>query len=122
MLDGPELIRLQRLVRRVPVPPSVVAYAGGLARATRPEDEAAPELTRRYVSWGAGPRASQYLVLGAKARAAMKGHGVPTIDDVRHIATAVLRHRVVTNFQAEADGRPAESVVDELIDMSRKWT
>ena len=122
VLRAEELLDLQALVRRVPVPPSVVAYAVRLARATRPEDEAAPELTRRYVSWGAGPRASQYLVLGAKARAAMKGHGVPTFDDVRHIATAVLRHRVVTNFQAEADGRPAESVVDELFDMSRKWT
>ena len=122
VLHAEELLDLQALVRRVPVPPSVVAYAVRLARATRPEDEAAPELTRRYVSWGAGPRASQYLVLGAKARAAMKGHGVPTFDDVRHVALAVLRHRVVTNFQAEADGRPAESVVDELIAMSRKWT
>src|SRR5690606_9377013 len=103
VLGAAELIELQGLVRRVPAPPSLVAYAVRLARATRPEDEAAPELVRRYVSWGAGPRASQYLVLGAKARAAMAGRAMPTYEDVRAVAPLVLRHRVVTNFQAEAD-------------------
>ncbi len=122
VLGGAELLELQRLVRRVPAPPSLVAYAVRLARATRPDDEDAPEMTRRYVSGGAGPRASQNLVLGAKARAAMSGRAAPNFDDVRAIAPAVLRHRIVTNFQAEADGRSAGDLVEELIQLSRKWT
>jgi MoxR-like ATPase len=122
VLDADELLRLQKLVRRVPAPPSLVSLAVRMARSTRPDDEESPEVTRRYVSWGAGPRASQYLVLGAKARAAMSGRGVPNFDDVRAVAPAVLRHRVVTNFQAEADGRTTSDLVEELIAASRKWT
>jgi MoxR-like ATPase len=122
VLTGEELLQLQGLVRRVPVPPSLVAYAVRLARSTRPDDPAATDHVRRYVSWGAGPRASQYLVLGAKARAAMAARGVPTLDDVRAVAPSVLRHRIVTSFQAEADGRTAWDVVEELIQLSRKWT
>ena len=122
VLGAAELVALQRLVRRVPAPPSLVSYAVRLARSTRPEDADAPELIKRYTSWGAGPRASQYLVLGAKARAAMAGRGVPNFDDVRAVAPAVLRHRVVVNFQAEADGRTTADIVDELLQQSRKWT
>jgi MoxR-like ATPase len=122
VLGAEELLKLQRLVRRVPAPPSLVNYAVRLARATRPVDDTAPELIRRYVAWGAGPRASQYLVLGAKARAAMSGRGVPNFDDVRAVAPLVLRHRLVTNFQAEADGRESNNIVEELIQTSRKWT
>jgi MoxR-like ATPase len=122
VLDAEELLRLQKLVRRVPAPPSLVSLAVRMARSTRPDDEESPEVTRRYVSWGAGPRASQYLVLGAKARAAMSGRGVPNFDDVRAVAPSVLRHRVVTNFQAEADGRTTSDLVEELIVASRKWT
>jgi MoxR-like ATPase len=122
VLGAEELVSLQRLVRRVPAPPSLVTYAVRLVRATRPEDEAAPEVTRRYVSWGAGPRASQYLVLGAKARAALSGRGMPDLEDVRAVAPSVLRHRVVPSFQAEADGRTAADLVGELIQQSRKWT
>jgi MoxR-like ATPase len=122
VLGAEELLDLQKLVRRVPAPPSLVSYAVRLARATRPDDAESPEVTRRYVSWGAGPRASQYLVLGAKARSAMSGRGVPNFDDVRAVAPSVLRHRVVTNFQAEADGRATGDLVEELIQLSRKWT
>ncbi len=122
VLDGATLRELQALVRRVPVPRSLVAYAVRLARATRPEDEASPDFIRQFVSWGAGPRASQYLTLGAKARAAMGGRGVPSYDDVRSVAPSVLRHRLVTNFQAEAEGRGPADLVEELIDTSRKWT
>jgi MoxR-like ATPase len=122
VLSGEDLLALQRLVRRVPAPPSLVAYAVRLVRSTRPEDESAPELTRRYVSWGAGPRASQYLVLGAKARAALSGRGMPDLEDVRAVAPSVLRHRLVPSFQAEADGRAAADLVGELIEQSRKWT
>jgi MoxR-like ATPase len=122
VIGAEELSELQKLVRRVPAPPSLVSYAVRLARATRPEDADAPEMTKRYVSWGAGPRASQYLVLGAKARAAMSGRGVPNFDDVRAVAPSVLRHRLVTSFQAEADGRTGNDLVEELIQSSRKWT
>ena len=121
VLGAEDLLALQKLVRRVPAPPSLVGYAVRLARSTRPDDEDAPDVARRYVSWGAGPRASQYLVLGAKARAAMTGRGVPDFDDVRAVAPSVLRHRIVPNFQAEADGRAAGDIVEELLQLSRKW-
>ncbi|HUG40032.1 MAG TPA: MoxR family ATPase [Longimicrobiales bacterium] len=122
VLDATALRELQALVRRVPVARSLVSYAVRLVRATRPDDPESPALIRQFASWGAGPRASQYLTLGAKARAAMDGRGVPNHEDVRAVAPAVLRHRVVTNFQAEAEGRTAADLVDELIDLSRKWT
>jgi MoxR-like ATPase len=121
VLNAEELRELQTLVRRVPVPRSLVAYVVRLVRATRPDDEEAPELVRQFVSWGAGPRASQYLTLGAKARAAMDGRGVPNYEDVQAVAPSVLRHRVVTNFQAEAEGRTPSDIVEELLDRSRKW-
>lgn len=122
VVDAGELVELQQLVRRIPVSPSLVAYAVRLVRATRPADDECPELTRRYVAWGAGPRASQYLVLGAKARAAARGDALPSFDDVRAVAPAVLAHRVVLNFEAEADGRTTRDVVRQLIDDSRSWT
>jgi MoxR-like ATPase len=110
VLGAEELLSLQRLVRRLPAPPSLVSYAVGLARSTRPEDPEASPRVKKYVSWGAGPRASQYLVLGAKARAAMDGRAMPDFEDVKRVAKAVLRHRMVMNFQAEADGVTPESV------------
>jgi MoxR-like ATPase len=122
VLNAAQLRDLQQLVRRVPVPRSLVSYAVRLVRSTRPEDPDAPAEVKRLVSWGAGPRASQYLTLGAKARAAMSGRGVPNHEDVRAVAPAVLGHRVVTNFQAEAEGRTAADIVAELIHSSRKWT
>jgi len=121
VLGASELLALQSLVRRVPAAPSLAAYAVRLVRATRPDDEAATELTRKYVDWGAGPRASQYLVLAAKARAALAGRPAPDYDDVRAVAPSVLRHRVVPNFQAEADGRTSGDLVAELIEGSRRW-
>ena len=122
VVSAGELVELQHLVRRVPASPSLVALAVRLARATRPQDDDAPELTRRYVAWGAGPRASQFLVMGAKARAASRGDALPSHDDVRAVAPAVLAHRVVLNFEAEADGRAPRDVVAELIEESRRWT
>ncbi|MBL0940285.1 MAG: MoxR family ATPase [Gemmatimonadaceae bacterium] len=112
VLGGEELLQLQRLVRRLPAPPSLVSYAVKLVRSTRPDDVEATAKVKKYVSWGAGPRASQYLVLGAKARAAMDGRAMPDLDDVRSVAQAVLRHRMVLNFQAEADGVPASSLIE----------
>src|SRR5687767_2652288 len=111
VLTAAQLSELQHLVRRLPAPPTVVQYAVRVARSTRPDaPEATPDV-KKYVSWGAGPRASQYLILGAKAKAAMDGRSVPDIDDVRGVALAVLRHRVVVNFQAEAEGVGVERLL-----------
>jgi MoxR-like ATPase len=114
ILSGEDIIRLQKLVRRVPVPDHVLTYAVRLARSTRPTDDS-PDYIRNWVSWGAGPRASQYLVLGAKTRAILKGKFAPETEDVRAVAQPVLRHRIVTNFNAEADGVSASDIVDRLV-------
>jgi MoxR-like ATPase len=98
-------------VRRLPAPPTVVSYAVRLARSTRPDAPEATPNVKKYVSWGAGPRASQYLILGAKARAAMDGRAVPDLEDVNAMAMPVLGHRVVLNFQAEAEGVAADKVI-----------
>jgi MoxR-like ATPase len=116
VFDGAELTAMQALVRRIPVSESLIAAAVLLARMTRPNEAEAPPLVREYVEWGAGPRASQYLVLGAKARAAMDGRPQADLDDVKSVALAVLRHRVMTNFAAEAADRTSEDVVAELVD------
>jgi MoxR-like ATPase len=115
VMDGERLAEFQELVRRVPVPPSVVQAAVRLARSTRPDDLDAPGFIREMIAWGAGPRASQYLVLGAKSRAALHGRAAPDLEDVRAIAPDVLRHRVVPGFEAEAAGRTADDLVAELI-------
>jgi MoxR-like ATPase len=120
VISAVELIDLQGLVRRIPAPPSLVSFAVRLARSTRPGDEASP-VAARYVSWGAGPRASQFLVLGAKARAASRGEALPSYDDVRAVAPAVLAHRLVLNFEAEADGRTTRDVIRELLEESEGW-
>jgi len=112
VLRGTQLAELQHLVRRLPAPPTVVQYAVRLARSTRPAAAEATPDVKKYVSYGAGPRASQYLVLGAKARAAMDGRAIPDIDDVRSVALAVLRHRVLVNFQGEAEGVGVERLIE----------
>jgi MoxR-like ATPase len=111
VLGNGRLQVMQALVRRLPAPPSLVEHAVQLVRATRPDDPGASPKVRQYVSWGAGPRASQYLVLGAKARAALDGRAVPDLDDVRAVMRGVLRHRLVLNFQAEADGVTADALL-----------
>src|SRR5690348_6467021 len=111
MLSAPEMLDLQHLVRRLPAPPTVVSYAVRLARSTRPNADEATSMVKKYVSWGAGPRASQYLILGAKARAAMDGRAVPDLEDVNAMAVPVLGHRVVVNFQAEAEGVTPEKLI-----------
>ncbi len=111
VLTADELLALQRLVRRLPAAPSLVSYAVQVVRSTRPDAPEASAGVKKYVSWGAGPRASQYLVLGAKARAAMDGRAAPDFDDVRAVAPAVLQHRLVLNFQAEADNATFSDIV-----------
>ena len=115
VIDGRQLLEFQALVRRVPAPPSVVEAAVRLVRSTRPDNPDAPAFVRDMVAWGAGPRASQYLVLGARSRAALQGRAAPDFDDLRAIAPDVLRHRVVPGFEAEAAGRSADDLVEELI-------
>jgi MoxR-like ATPase len=115
VLDAAAMKQMQQLVRRIPVSKGLVRAAVSLARMTRPQDVEAPGFIREYVEWGAGPRASQYLVLGAKARAAMDGRPMADLDDVKSVAAAVLRHRVVTNFSAEAADRKSEDIVTELV-------
>jgi MoxR-like ATPase len=120
VLVAEELVEIQHLVRRIPAPKPIVRAAVTLARMTRP-DAAAPDFIREFVSWGAGPRASQYLVLGAKALAALAGRPMADLDDVRAVAASVLRHRVVVNFAAEAAGRSADDICRELIE-GGGWT
>ncbi|MEK6609951.1 MAG: MoxR family ATPase [Gemmatimonadota bacterium] len=119
VLAADELIRLQRLVRRVPAPRIVVETAVKLARMTRPGDPLAPEVVKEYVSWGAGPRASQYLVLGAKARAAMDGRPMADLEDLDAVALPVLRHRIVVNFSAEAAGKKTDEIVRDVMKVAR---
>lgn len=121
VFDAQTLLSMQDLVRRIPVSQGLIRSAVLLARMSRPTDVDAPALVKEYVDWGAGPRASQYLVVGAKARAAMAGRPMADLDDVKAVAPSVLRHRVMTNFAAEAANRNSEDVVLELI-ASRKWT
>jgi MoxR-like ATPase len=115
VLSAESVLDMQALVRRIPVSRGLIRSAVSLARMTRPADGDAPPMVREYVDWGAGPRASQYLVLGAKARAALAGRPMADLDDVRSVAPAVLRHRVVTNFAAEAADRTSEDIVRELV-------
>ncbi len=120
VLSGEDLIRTQRLVRRIPAPKEVVSASVTLARSTRPTEESSPGFIKEYIDWGAGPRASQYLVLGAKARAALDGRPMADLDDVKEVALSVLRHRLVINFAAEAAGRSADDLCNELI-ASESW-
>jgi MoxR-like ATPase len=116
VLTGPEILQLQQIVRKLPISDHVGMYAVNLARSTRPEDEIAPKLTRDFVNWGAGTRAVQYLVLGAKARAAIAGEYNVTCEHVRAVAPLVLRHRVMTNFKGEAEGMTPDKIVRELLE------
>ena len=120
ILDGERVLAMQALVRRVPVPDHVYSYAVRLVRQTRPQSEEAPEWLKSLVSWGAGPRAVQYLVLGAKARAAMSGVFAARIEDVQAVAAPVLRHRVLTNFAAESEGVTSTVVVRRLLEESAR--
>src|SRR6516225_7610143 len=115
VLSGTEIIQLQQIVRRLPISDHVGMYAVNLARSTRPEDEIAPAFTKEYVNWGAGTRAVQYLVLGAKARAAIAGQYNVTYEHVREVAPLVLRHRIMTNFHAEAEGITPDKIVSMLL-------
>lgn len=114
IVTGKQIIEFQQLIRKIPVSDNVLEYAVGMATKTRPNTDRATQMVNEYISWGAGPRASQYLVLGAKCHAAINGKYSPDIEDVRAIASYVLRHRIVRNFKAEAEGINEEKVIESL--------
>ncbi|HEX9055580.1 MAG TPA: MoxR family ATPase [Gemmatimonadales bacterium] len=120
VLDAESVLQMQALVRRIPVSKGLIRAAVALARLTRPANPEAPAFVKEYVDWGAGPRASQYLVLGAKARAAIAGRPMADLDDVKAVAPSVLRHRLVTNFAAEAAERTSADLVRDLLD-GKAW-
>lgn len=115
VLHGDEIMFFQNLIRKIPVPDNVYEYAVNLASKTRPGTARAHLLANDYLTWGAGPRASQYLIIGAKCNAALSGKYSPDIDDVRVVATAILRHRIVRNYKAEAEGYSIEKIIDTLL-------
>lgn len=115
ILTAEEIVAFQHLIRQIPIADNVVEYAVSLVSKTRPNTARAADITNKYLTWGAGPRASQYLVVGAKAHAALRGEFSPDIADVKAVAHAILRHRIVKNYQAEADGVSIEHIIDQLL-------
>ncbi|MBI4834475.1 MAG: MoxR family ATPase [Planctomycetes bacterium] len=118
VLNREEIMHLQDIVRRVPIADVVMKYAINLTRQTRVHTEMAPEFIKEWVSWGAGPRASQYLIIGAKARAVLQGRYYVSIEDIQAVAHPVLRHRIITNFSAEAEGVTPNKIVDKLLQIT----
>lgn len=115
VMSSEEIIRLQELIREIPVAENVLEYAIRLVGKTRINNPDAPELTKKFISWGAGPRASQYLIVGAKCHAALKGKYAPDIEDVKAVALPILRHRLVRNYKAEAEGYSIDKIILELL-------
>ena len=117
VLSAADILHVQKVLRKLPVSDHVVDYAVALTRATRPNEKHTPQFINEWLTWGAGPRAAQYLVLGAKAHAVMQGRLNVGTDDVRHVAKPVLRHRLFTNFNADAEGVTPDRVVEKLIEV-----
>ncbi len=115
VLTSDEIVFYQKLVRKIPVPDNVYEYAVSLAISTRPGNPKAHKLANEYISWGAGPRASQYLIIGAKCNAILDGKYSPDIEDIKAVATPILRHRLVKNFKAEAEGISIEEIINEMV-------
>ncbi len=115
VMEGAAILRYQELVRRVPVSPFVVSYAVALSQNSRPQNDDAPQFVRDYVEWGAGPRASQYLILGAKARTILQGRYAVSIEDIQALAPSVLRHRVVPNYKAQGEGLSSVDIIQRLL-------
>ena len=115
LFSADEILEIQHLVRRIPVPDNVVDYAVNLVNSTRPNLDTTSEYVKQYVDWGAGPRASQNLILAAKAHAAIKGKFSPDIEDVKAVAYGILRHRIIKNYKAEAEGITEEAIITQLL-------
>ena len=115
VMSGEEIMRFQEIIREIPVADNVLEYAVKLVGKTRINDASAPQLTKDFISWGAGPRASQYLIIGAKCHAVLKGKYAPDIEDVQAVAKPILRHRLVRNYKAEAEGYSMDRIIEELL-------
>jgi MoxR-like ATPase len=115
VMDGAAILRYQDLVRRVPASPFVVGYAVSLSQKSRPQNPEAPQFIKDYVEWGAGPRASQYMILGAKSRTILQGRYAVSIEDIQALAPSVLRHRIIPNFKAQAEGFSSLNIVSRLL-------
>jgi MoxR-like ATPase len=115
VLSGRAILNMQKLVRSVPVGDYVIDFVARLVRATRPQKPEAPDFIKKMVDWGAGPRAGQFLILGGKAMAAMDGRFSVAVDDIKKVAIPVLRHRISTNFQAQAEGKTSEDIIQQLL-------
>lgn len=115
VVSSEEILRFQELIRKIPVADNVVEYAVGVVAKTRPGTDTAIDNTNQYLSWGAGPRASQFLIIGAKCHAALHGRYSPDIADVKAVALPILRHRIVRNYQAEADGVSVEQIIGSFL-------
>ncbi len=115
ILSGEEILKYQDLIRRIPVADNVMEYAVTLVGKTRINNDLAPEITKSFITWGAGPRASQYLIVGAKCHAVLNGKYSPDIEDVKAVAKPILRHRLVRNYRAEAEGYSMDRIIEELL-------
>jgi MoxR-like ATPase len=115
LLDAQSIIDYQKLIRRIPVTDNVIEYAVSLVGKTRPNSTIAPPIVKEYLEWGAGPRASQNLILAAKAHCVFNGKYSPDIEDVQAVATGILRHRIIKNYKAEAEGITEEMIIDKLL-------
>ncbi len=115
VITGAEIMFFQELIRKVPINDNVIQYAVRLAAKTRPNTEHAAEIANKYLKWGAGPRASQYLVLGAKTHAALKGKYSPDIEDVQAVAASILRHRIIKNYKAEAENISVDEIINKMM-------
>lgn len=115
LFTAQEIIDFQQLVRRIPVADNVIEYAVTLVGKTRPKSDAAPDVIKQYIDWGAGPRASQNLILAAKTHAAVNGKYSPDIEDVKAVATGILRHRIIKNYKAEAEGHTEDSIIAQIL-------
>lgn len=116
VMDGATILKYQELVRRVPASPFVVGYAVSLAQRTRPQNPEAPQFIKDYVEWGAGPRSSQYLILGSKSRTILQGRFAVSVEDVQAMAPSVLRHRIIPNFKAQAEGLSSIDIIERLLE------
>lgn len=115
IMSKEDIISFQNLVKKVPVADEVIRYAVGIVASTRPKESNSPKIVKDYISWGAGPRASQYLILGAKTKCILDGRYSPDIEDVKKVAVPVFRHRLITNFNAEADGLSVLKIIEEIV-------
>jgi MoxR-like ATPase len=115
VINGEKIIQMQDLVRRVPVSSHVIGYAVKLVRSSRPGEPEALPFVKEWVEWGAGPRASQHLILAAKARAVMQGGYVASVEDVKAVIPSILRHRIITNFKAQAEGITSLHIIERLL-------